>query len=557
MVKACLEETDETSCEKVIQLRQSLVGEPFKLIERLGFEGEIFVKALERLDERYGGQRRIYLALMSDIDKFRPIRLNERKDLESFARLLDEVVEKLESIGRSDELKNGFLYEKLLKKFPGKMLIDWEKRFDNKLKHDSEISAVKELLKWIQIEAEYMKRAIEILGVKEDIKQEFSKQTFCSGAVYNGKQDNFNSSNIKKHPSYKRECQNCKKDHYLDQCPEFKTKTELERQNIIRDLKLCFNCFRRNHYAQACFKPSLCRIKGCAIKHHHLLHVKPISIENKGKENISMVTKSLNEYVERQMIQLRTVPIWLLARGKSIRVNALLDDASNCSYISEIMAEELKLPGEWSRRTVEVIGGRTKFMQAKEVEVTLQSDDKRQKETVSLLAVRQPTGSMRAANWDTEKQNWRHLREIPFPSLEKRKQIDVLLGADYIHLQRALVEVSGNIGEPIARLTPLGWTCVGRSIESETDKRRSHCTRTFCAYVESLDTLVERFCGQTRPARRETSCPAAPAARASRQSRAAGQNPSAPCPACRARCGNWPGVRPAPRRPARRPLAAG
>ena len=107
--------------------------------------------------------------------------------------------------------------------------------------------------------------------------------------------------------------------------------------------------------------------------------------------------------------------------------------------------------------------------------------------------MRQPTGSMRAANWDTEKQNWRHLREIPFPSLEKRKQIDVLLGADYIHLQRALVEVSGNIGEPIARLTPLGWTCVGRSIESETDKRRSHCTRTFCAHVGSLDTLVERF----------------------------------------------------------------
>ena len=124
MVKVCLEETDGASYEKVIRLRQSLVGEPFKLIERLGFEGEIFVKALERLDERYGGQRRIYLALMSDIDKFRPIRLNERKDLESFARLLDEVVEKQDSIGKADELRNGFLYEKLLKKFPGKMLID-------------------------------------------------------------------------------------------------------------------------------------------------------------------------------------------------------------------------------------------------------------------------------------------------------------------------------------------------------------------------------------------------------------------------------------------------
>ena len=128
MVKVCLEETGEASYEKIIWLRQSLVEESLKLIEKLDFEGEVFVKALERLDERYGGQKRIYLALMTDIDTFRPIRLKERKDLESFARLLDEVVEKLDSIGKADELKNGFLYEKLLKKFPGKMIIDWEKR---------------------------------------------------------------------------------------------------------------------------------------------------------------------------------------------------------------------------------------------------------------------------------------------------------------------------------------------------------------------------------------------------------------------------------------------
>ena len=118
-----------------------------------------------------------------------------------------------------------------------------------------------------------MKRAIEILGVKEDIRHEFPKQTFCSGEVFNGKKDIGNSSKLKEHPIYKRECQNCKEDHYLDQCSELKTKTVQERQNMISDLKLCFNCFRRNHCAKACFKPSLCRIKGCVIKHHHLLHI--------------------------------------------------------------------------------------------------------------------------------------------------------------------------------------------------------------------------------------------------------------------------------------------
>ena len=37
----------------------------------------------------------------------------------------------------------------------------------------------------------------------------------------------------------------------------------------------------------------------------------------------------------------------------------------------------------------------------------------------------------------------------------------MLIGLDYLELHTSLREVYGTPGDPIARLTPLGWTCIG------------------------------------------------------------------------------------------------
>lgn len=39
--------------------------------------------------------------------------------------------------------------------------------------------------------------------------------------------------------------------------------------------------------------------------------------------------------------------------------------------------------------------------------------------------------------------------------------VDVLIGIDCADLHYALEEIRGRPGEPVARLTPLGWTCIG------------------------------------------------------------------------------------------------
>jgi len=53
------------------------------------------------------------------------------------------------------------------------------------------------------------------------------------------------------------------------------------------------------------------------------------------------------------------------------------------------------------------------------------------------------------------------LKHIEFPQPACKSIIDILIGLDYSDVHHSLLDVPGKIGEPIARKTPLGWTCIG------------------------------------------------------------------------------------------------
>ena len=55
-----------------------------------------------------------------------------------------------------------------------------------------------------------------------------------------------------------------------------------------------------------------------------------------------------------------------------------------------------------------------------------------------------------------------------FPVPAKKPIVDILIGLDCLELHSAIEEVRGQPGEPVARLTPLGWTCIGNPNTSET-----------------------------------------------------------------------------------------
>jgi hypothetical protein len=93
------------------------------------------------------------------------------------------------------------------------------------------------------------------------------------------------------------------------------------------------------------------------------------------------------------------------------------------------------------------------------------------------------TGETPAFQWSELKGKWPHLKSIPFDSVSRRSQIDVLIGSDHPIVHRVLREVHGpKDDDPIARLTNLGWVCFGPALSSRfRSDTRTHTNRTYQA----------------------------------------------------------------------------
>jgi hypothetical protein len=71
-------------------------------------------------------------------------------------------------------------------------------------------------------------------------------------------------------------CSCCKKAHLTPECPKFKSLSNQKQSTIIRRDKLCYHCLEGPHLTRNCKKNEgkLCRIDGCELYHHKVLHRK-------------------------------------------------------------------------------------------------------------------------------------------------------------------------------------------------------------------------------------------------------------------------------------------
>ena len=177
-----------------------------------------------------------------------------------------------------------------------------------------------------------------------------------------------------------------------------------------------------------------------------------------GEPEASLVSAST---AQSKHLALRTVPLILCNAGKEIQVNAQLDDASTRTYLSKQVATELGLQGEEKPGTVSVLNDTQKTFMSMPVELEVHSLDGKVNQSMTAYTTNsRVVGELQATDWRQASQDWCHLKFLDFPEL-KNNQVDMLIGLDHLNLHSSNAEVTGRDGEPVARLTPLGWTCVG------------------------------------------------------------------------------------------------
>ena len=167
--------------------------------------------------------------------------------------------------------------------------------------------------------------------------------------------------------SQKMPCQDGGKNHGIWNCPEFNRRRVADRWNVAKHNQLRYRCLTQGHQGKTCPRSRPCGQDMCTDLHHRLLHKqketkqKPTFVEEtelkrtvdktsnngqkdvellstdrdtclaEGKEQTTMVTRN---YIRTDFIGLRTVPVLLKNGGRSLKINALLDDARTKSYVN-------------------------------------------------------------------------------------------------------------------------------------------------------------------------------------------------------------------------------
>jgi len=109
------------------------------------------------------------------------------------------------------------------------------------------------------------------------------------------------------------------------------------------------------------------------------------------------------------------------------------------------------------------------------------------------LAVKNVVGNLKVVDWQYQSKHWEHLRAVKFPSFQHGRKVDVLIGADYPALHEVIKEIKGDAGEPMATLTPLGWTCIGPVAKISISNDCRYFVRSYFTNRNYLDAQLEKF----------------------------------------------------------------
>ena len=105
--------------------------------------------------------------------------------------------------------------------------------------------------------------------------------------------------------------------------------------------------------------------------------------------------------------------------------------------------------------------------------------------------------SLDVIDWNTCAREWPHLKGLNFPKLGPRPIVDLLIGLDCADLHYSFKDIQGRPGQPIARLTPLGWTCIGALSDICLNDPKTYFARTYFASDqvtrEDVNVVLRQF----------------------------------------------------------------
>jgi hypothetical protein len=103
--------------------------------------------------------------------------------------------------------------------------------------------------------------------------------------------------------------------------------------------------------------------------------------------------------------------VWIKANGTRIKVNAVLDDASNETFLNEEAAGFLELSGKWQDVQVHVLNDAVETLKSIPLQVEIESTDRQFSKEINVITCPHAvTANYRVVDWNQYQKDWPHLR---------------------------------------------------------------------------------------------------------------------------------------------------
>ena len=129
-------------------------------------------------------------------------------------------------------------------------------------------------------------------------------------------------------------------------CAKFKALSHDEKNSVLKSNNLCVNCLAGGHFKKQCKSTHKCKI--CHKPHHTLLHIEPQTNSTSERSTTSKDTSHVSSNTAMKLksnVLLMTCRVSVITPdGSSVNAQALLDNASSASFVSERLVQSLSLP---------------------------------------------------------------------------------------------------------------------------------------------------------------------------------------------------------------------
>ncbi|XP_076228342.1 uncharacterized protein LOC143175097 [Nomia melanderi] len=470
---------DLPAVQKFHLLKNALRGEIASVITSLNASEPNYRVAWDLLQRRCNRPRQIVQSHLKTLFELPEVTRDAPLSLRSLAEQAQMHVNALATLGQPVEQWDAILVYLIGKRLDINTRRGWERTLENDEMPTFEqlVSFVNKQARGEEIEAEFSNTMKRVPYQDRPLRNKVNARGYIHVATTNTK------------------CVMCNENHEIYYCKHFLQASIRDRLEVIKQNKLCLNCFRTGHLVATC-QANGCR--KCNQRHNTLLHFNNEHRVNMNTSNTQVEAQITNAGANATAltvtcdseILLGTARIKILDQfNKEHECRVLLDGGSQTHFITSELAENLQLCKHNVNLTLSGLGQQATRAQYS-VKTIVKARNSNFSTPISMIAVPSITGLLPSRQVNRTAIQVPQNIALADPEFHKPGKIDALLGNTLFFSLLSIGQIKLNNNSIILQKTRLGWIVTGKTDLQPAYKNPS--VKSFLV-TSSLDKTLNKF----------------------------------------------------------------